>query len=168
MIDNPVFPLSFIAGPAILTNACAIMQNGATLRYNLAIAQWREFRASLIARDDRLSAQYADPLAAVTLAERRIRLQLRGLSLLNGAVALFAATSVLGLGGAFLVQVRYFPTETVSRVMAAAGGAGLLFLLAATATFFLEGACGKALLGLHRQASEPAGRDVGVQSVSSS
>lgn len=152
MDENPFLPLSFIAGPAILTNACAIMQNGATMRYNLAITQWREFRASLTARDDRLSLEYTDPARAVGLAERRIRLQLLSLNLLNAAVALFAATTVLGLVGAFLAGVRHFPAASVSLAMVAAGGTGLLFLLAATVSIFFESACGRAMLGLHLQA----------------
>ncbi|HEV2566325.1 MAG TPA: hypothetical protein VGU19_14695 [Microvirga sp.] len=151
MEDNPFLPLSFIAGPAILTNACAIMQNGTTMRYNLAIAQWREFRVSLAARDNRLSLEYADPATAVGLAEWRIRLQLLSLNLLNAAVALFAATTVLGLVGAFLAGVRDFPAASVSQAMMAAGGTGLLFLLAATVSIFLESACGRAMLGLHLQ-----------------
>jgi len=68
VLDDPFLPLSFIAGPAILTNACAIMQNGATTRYNLAITQWRDFRASLAAGDDRLAQQYLDAQEAVALA----------------------------------------------------------------------------------------------------
>lgn len=32
MFEDPFASLSFIAGPAILTNACAILQNGATIR----------------------------------------------------------------------------------------------------------------------------------------
>lgn len=110
MFEDPFASLSFIAGPAILTNACAILQNGATTRYNLAIAQWLDFRASVGAGDDRIGLQYADPEAAVLLAGRRVRLQLRGMALLNSAVA----------------------------------------LLSATATFFLESACGWALIRLHR------------------
>ena len=47
VFDDPISPLSFVAGAAILANACAVMQNGTTTRYNLAIVQWREFRASL-------------------------------------------------------------------------------------------------------------------------
>lgn len=151
VVGNPFFPLSFIAGPAILTNACAIMQNGATMRYNLAIAQWREFRASLVVGDDKLFSQYADARAAVALAERRIRLQLAGLGFLNAAVALFSATTVLGLAGSFLAQDKYFPADAASLLMVAVGGGGLLFMLASTTTFFLEGACGRALLGLHMQ-----------------
>ncbi|WP_309086589.1 hypothetical protein [Chelativorans sp.] len=148
-------PLSFIAAPAILTNACAILQNGATMRYNLAIAQWRDFRASLAGRDDRLSLEYTDPATAVRLAERRIRLQLVSLNLLNAAVALYAAATVLGLVGTLLAEARYFPAASVvSQAMMAAGGTGLLFLLAATGSIFFESACGRAMLGLHLQ---PAG-----------
>lgn len=55
LADNPFVALTFIAGPAVLTNACATLQNGATLRYGLAISQWREFRASIAAGDDRLA-----------------------------------------------------------------------------------------------------------------
>jgi hypothetical protein len=152
MFDNPFFPLSFIAGPAILTNACASLQTGATLRYNLAITQWREFRASLAVPDDRLSTQFSDPAIAVALAERRIRLQLGGLSLLNAAMALFAATTILGLAGAFLVEVKYFPANLVTFIMVGTGGAGLLLILASTVVFLLEGACGRAMLGPHLQA----------------
>ena len=76
MSYDPFSTLTFITGPAILTNACAILQNGVTLRYNLAITQWREFHASLAADDGRLSMLFVDPRRALSLAERRIRLQL--------------------------------------------------------------------------------------------
>jgi hypothetical protein len=74
MPNDPISPLSFIAGAAFLTNAYAIMQNNATSRYILAIAQGREFCTSLASRDGGLPRQYADPDAAVALAERRVRL----------------------------------------------------------------------------------------------
>ncbi|WP_207478386.1 DUF2721 domain-containing protein [Arenibaculum pallidiluteum] len=157
MLEDPFTPLSFIAGPAILTNACAILQNGATTRYSLAITQWREFRASLGDGDGRLALQYAAPEAAVAIAERRVRLQLRGLGFLNAAVALFAATTVLGLGGALLVQLGEIPAAPVGLAMAIAAGLAFLFLLAASTSFFREGACGRALLRLHRGADTPAG-----------
>lgn len=151
MLEDPFSSLSFIAGPAILTNASAVLQNGATTRYNLAISQWREFRASLAARDDRMSLQYVAPEAAIALARRRIELLLRGLGFLNGAVALFAATAVLGLAGAVLAQGQAVPAAAVSLTIGIFGGAGLLALLVATATFFLESSCGRALLRLHRE-----------------
>lgn len=82
MFEDPFASLSFIAGPAIL-------QNGATTRYNLAIAQWRDSRASVGAGDDRIALQYADPEAAVVLAGRRVRLQLRGMALLSATATFF-------------------------------------------------------------------------------
>lgn len=146
MLDDP---LPFAAGTAILTNACAILQNGATLRYNLAITQWRDFRASLAASDGRLAQHYRDPGAALALAERRLRLQLRGLGLLNAAVALFAASTVASLGGAFLARAGLVPALPLGHALTVAGGAALLFLLAAAHTFFRESACGRGLLRLH-------------------
>jgi len=160
MFDDPFSPLSFVAGSAILTNACAIMQNGATVRYNLAVTQWRDFRASVAAGDDRLAQQYHDTRAAVRYAEKRVRLQLRGLGLLNAAVALFAATTVVGLSGAFLVHARILPPAPVDMVMLGASGAALILLLTATVTFFREGACGRALLLLHRELGAPLVDDI--------
>lgn len=154
MFNEPLSPLSFTAGLAILTNACAIMQNGATTRYNLAITQWRDFCASVAAQDGRLSREYLDPEMVVVIADRRVRLQLVGMALLNAAFALFAVTSVLGLGGAFLVQIGSLPPHSLGLGMVIAGGISLLLLLASTVTFFLENACGRALLRLHRPGRE--------------
>src|SRR5688572_23470492 len=83
MSYDPFSALTFITGPAILTNACAILQNGATTRYNLAITQWREFQASIAEDENRLFLLFVDPERALLLAERRIHLQLRALGLLN-------------------------------------------------------------------------------------
>jgi hypothetical protein len=160
MLDDPSSPLSFVAGSAILTNACAIMQNGATVRYNLAITQWRDFRASVIARDERLAQQYIDTQAALRFAEKRVRLQLHGLGLLNAAVALFAATTVMGVSGAFLVHAQILTATPVNVVMLIASGAALFLLLAATITFFREGGCGRALLVLHRDPGEPIAKEI--------
>lgn len=152
--EGPFSALSFIAGPAILTNACAVMLNGATTRYSLAIMQWREFSASLAAGDHSLGLVYADPGAAVALADRRVRLQLRALGMLNGAVALFAATTVVGLGGAFLVQSEHVSAHPVALAMALCAGTALLLLLASTGIAVLESACGRAMLRLQRNLEE--------------
>jgi hypothetical protein len=153
MIENPFVPLTFIAGPAILTNACAILQNSATMRYGLAIPQWREFRASVAAGDGVLYATYTEPETALRLAERRIRLLLRGLDLLYAAVGCFGVTSLLGLAGAVLAsQAR--PLVPVGFVVMA-GAVSLLLLLGAMALFTLESGCVRALLRL--QTNVPRG-----------
>jgi hypothetical protein len=153
MPADPFSALSFIAGPAILTNACATMQNGATTRYGLAVTQWREFSASLAAGDKRLSLLFAEPGEVVSLADRRVRLQLRALGLLNVAVALFGATTALGLAGPLLVYLDYVSSGPVSLVMVIAGTSGFACLLAATATFMFESACGRAMLALHHHST---------------
>lgn len=157
MLEDPLSPLSFTAGMAILTNACAILQNGATLRYNLAITQWREFRASLASGDGRLAQQYRDAGAALSLAERRVRLQLHGLGLLNAAMALFAVTTLASLGAAVLIRTGAAAAEPLGIALLLTGGAALLCLLAATLAFFREGRCGHALLHLHREWQPPDG-----------
>ncbi|MEV4935097.1 hypothetical protein [Sphingobium sp. LSP13-1-1.1] len=63
MSYDPFSALTLITGPAILTKACAILQNGATTRYNLAVTQWREFQASFAAAG---SAALAVMLAAIS------------------------------------------------------------------------------------------------------
>lgn len=146
MDDNPFVVLTFIAGPAILTNACATLQNGATIRYTSAITQWREFRASIVSGDDVLGRQYADGDAALHLAERRIRLLLRGLDLLHAAVAVFAAGALVGLIGAILASEGRLSLSVW--VVIGVGAAGLALLFGAMAMFTLESGCARALLRL--------------------
>jgi len=158
MSYDPFSALSFITGPAILTNACATLQNGATIRYNLAITQWREFRASIAAGEDRLPQLFADPERALSLAERRIQLQLRALGLLNASVALFGATTVCGLIGTFLIQALSVPSGAVSLFMTTASGAALAVMLAAIGALFIEGACGRNMVRLHHRPSATEAR----------
>jgi hypothetical protein len=145
--------LTFVTGPAILTNACAILQNGVTLRYNLAITQWREFHASLAADDGRLSVLFVDPRRALSLAERRIRLQLRALELLNAGVALLGATTICGLLGDILVKTLLASSWLIGLFVICTGSAALAVMFTAIGALFLESACGRAMVRLHAFAS---------------
>lgn len=150
MIENPIALLSFIAGPAILANACTILQNGAATRHSLAVGQWRDFHASLVADDERLPMLYTDPRRILRLSERRIRLQLRQTELLLVAACLFAMTSFLALvstmstlgGAALAAAVTAFGMFTV-------GGLALSLMITTTAIFWRESACTREMLGLH-------------------
>lgn len=153
MSYDPFSALTLITGPAILTNACAILQNGATLRYNLAITQWREFHASLAADDGRLSQLFVDPARALSLSERRIRLQLRALELLNAGVGLFGATTICGLVGDFLVQTFAMPSWLVGVFVIGTGSMALAVMFTSIGALFLESACGRAMVRLHPFAS---------------
>lgn len=144
MIDNPFVVLTFIAGPAVLTNACATLQNGATIRYGSAITQWREFRSTI--GGDMLSQQYADVDSAIRLAQLRIRLLLRGLDFLYAAVAFFAFGALLGLIGAILAAGG---RQLVSVwAVIGVGAVGLALLLCALITFTSESRCTRLLLRL--------------------
>lgn len=149
MSYEPLSALTSVTGPAILTNACAILQNGVTLRYNLAITQWREFHASLAADDGRLSILFVDPCRALSLAERRVRLQLRALEMLSAGVALFGATTICGLLGDILVKTVLAPPWVISVFVICTGSAALAVMSAAIGALFLESACGRAMVRLH-------------------
>lgn len=159
MLEDPFASLSFIAGPAILTNASAILQNGATTRYNLAISHWRETRAALEANRQSLAARYVKPAEALHLIRRRVWLHLNCLGLLNVAVALFAGTTVLGLGAALVARLPNAPADYLMTAMSVAAGFGLAALLAATAALSIESACSAALLRLDREHGEVALRN---------
>lgn len=153
LIDNPFVALTFIAGPAVLTNACATLQNGATIRYGSAIAQWRDFRTSIASGGDMLSRQYADVDAAIELAQLRIRLLLRGLDFLYSAVAFFAFGALLGLIGATIAAAG---RQIVSIwFVIGVGAVGLALLLCALTSFMSESRCTRGLLRLQLNLSDP-------------
>jgi len=137
--DNLFLPLSFIGGPAILMNACAVMQNGATLRYTLAINLWREMRAEASGAPGTLLKSYSDPPRATFLASRRIRLLLVALNLLYITVAGFGVATLAGLIGSFASgsQALVDPNAAIFVVIGAATLA-TCGLLAAMAVFVLE------------------------------
>lgn len=140
MNPNELFlPLSFIAGPAILMNACAVMQNGASLRYNLAITLWREMRAEASGGAGTLLRSYSDPAMAMSLAARRIRLLLRALNLLYTTIGLFGISTVSGLAGSY-IQAEGGPGTAAWAVGLVVGAASLATtgLLAAMIVFVIE------------------------------
>lgn len=142
--------LAIIAVSAMLANACAIVQNSATIRYQLAISQWREFRASIAARTERLAELYASPDSALNLSERRVRLLLRGLDCLHISVGLFGLTSFLAVINA-LIGPPVWASQILSNLTAGLGGLGLAATLIASANFIQETRCARGLLELQLQ-----------------
>ena len=158
-MDNPFLPLSFIAGPAILTNASTVLLNGASIRYNLAIGLWRDLEAELHGRGTATGFLFADRALAMRLAERRVVHIVRALTLLYAAVGGFGLSTLTGLSGALLADAG--PGWAVNAAKIAtliAGGFALVCLLAAAGTFTLESRCTVRLLrlGLHHVRRRPA------------
>jgi uncharacterized paraquat-inducible protein A len=150
---NDLFvPLSFIGGPAILMNACAVMQNGASVRYSLAINLWREMRAEAGGGSGTLLTSYTNPSRAMVLAVRRIRLLLVALNLLYVTVALFGVATVSGLVGSY---AQFADQEGATGfVMLVAGAASLATcgLLAAMVVFIVESRVTQGLISLQSHA----------------
>lgn len=150
LIENPFQSLTVLAGPAILTNACTIMQNSASIRYTLAVTQWRELRASLACSDTSLASLYTDPARMAALSGQRVRHLLRGLDLLFIAVALFGVTTFLALCGALFSSASTSWTGPAMIALSSVGGVGLAAMIAATSSFLLECATGRLMIRLHR------------------
>lgn len=149
MGDIPLVPLSFIAGPAILANACAIMQNGASIRYNLAVQHLREFRTSIAAQDTKLAILYDDPRKAAGLSETRVLVLLRELELLLAAAWLFALASLMAVGSSILGERQSELAALSTWVTIAVDGVGLALLLGASVGFRSECVCARQLIHLH-------------------
>ena len=161
MDPNDLFvPLSFIGGPAILMNACAVMQNGASIRYSLAINLWREMRAEASSRTGTLLDSYSDPALAMSLSSRRIKLLVVALNLLYAAVGLFGIATVSGLVGSYIYTAD-LPGTAVGAVALVIGAASLatLGLLAAMVVFVIESRATQRLIHLQHLSSPLSATD---------
>jgi len=132
---NPLGILTFIAAPAVLTNAASVMALGMSNRFARAVDRARVLSAQLDGRDGRDGT--AGPDAALRVrqlryARRRVFLLVRALTAFYVAVGAFAAASLVSLVGAALVAAHQ---ETLWAVTLAAalcagvagvGGSGFL------------------------------------------
>jgi hypothetical protein len=150
MVDVPLVPLSFIAGPAVLANACAIMQNGASIRYNLAVQQLRELRTR--AQETTLPSLYEDPRQAAQLSETRVLVLLRQLELLLTAAWLFGLTSVMAVVSSMLAERQSELAAPSTFVTIGVGGVGLALWLRASLGFRSECICARQLVRLRSRA----------------
>lgn len=148
-LDNPAIPLSFVAGPAILANVCAMLQNGVNIRHNHSVDQWRRFQAWLANDDGQFGRLYADPAMAVELSGRRVRLQLRTLQLLLLGTCVFGLTCFLALGWALAANAHLTLAEPASTVVLGCGAIGLGLLGAVAFTVASESRCAQRLMLLH-------------------
>lgn len=164
MVENPFLPLSFIAGPAILTNASTVLLNGASIRYNLAVGLWRDLQSERHGHGHGTGpgSTYPDLDVALELARRRVVFIVRALNLLYCAVGGFGLSTLTGLTGAMLPVDEASWTITLAKsATLLAGGFALLCLLGAAATFTLESRCTVALLRL--AAPGPRSPDIASQ-----
>ncbi len=154
LADYPAIPLSFVAGPAVLANVCAILQNGVNIRHAHAVDQWRNFQSTRSGQSNNVVELYTDSIAVIALSGRRVRLQLRAIELLTLGTCSFGITSLLSLSWSMFAQAdaekSAFAASMATYVCAAIG---LALLLSVAVTIMQESACARALMRLHAAAA---------------
>jgi hypothetical protein len=134
--DNPFASLSFIAGPALLTNASSLLLMGTINRYGRALDRARE-----LAREIETTRTDED---ARTLKLRQLEAaQHRVLSLVRGLTAFYTAVGAFGLGTLWaLLGATFFqggmPARLATLAMFASTLVGVLSLVSGAATLAWE------------------------------
>ena len=98
--SNPFAILTFIAAPAILTNASSIMGLGTSNRFARAIDRVRLLSAQIDGRESDPDPTIQSRIRQLKMAERRALLLVRALSAFYLSVGSFAGSSLVALLGA--------------------------------------------------------------------
>jgi hypothetical protein len=128
---NPIAALSFIAGPALLTNASSVLLLGTINRYARALDRTRALSALPLQENSQAQALVERQLK---LSEHRVRAILLSLTSFYTAVGSFAlATFMFLLGAALAKELGAFLSDLTTWVSLAAVliGVGALILGAA-------------------------------------
>ncbi len=128
--SNPFAILTFIAAPAILTNASSVLSLGTSNRFARNVDRARTLFKMLEGRDPVADPEAALFLRLLEMTERRTRLLVRGMSAFYFAIGCFAAGSLMSLVGAMLAPLENAAfLRPVLAVALVSGVAGLLGLV---------------------------------------
>ena len=127
--SNPFAILTFIAAPAVLTNASSVLALGTSNRFARSVDRIRAINKLL--EDQNLapepSALYRSQMPDF---ERRARLLMRGMSAFYFSIGCFAAGSLTSLLGAILASTEHHlllrPLLLIALVTGVAGLSGLI------------------------------------------
>lgn len=167
---NPFAVLTFIAAPAILTNASSVMALGTSNRFARSVDRARALSKELKAREQLPEAEARLLVKQLEYAKRRILLLVRALTTFYLSLGAFAAASFTSLLGAVFVLVQHDPGRQVAMVVAfLCGAVGVGGLVTGSAILVWESRLTLAILaeetelivrGLHlqREESEPGAR----------
>jgi Protein of unknown function (DUF2721) len=117
-LTNPFAVLTFIAAPAILTNASSVMALGTSNRFARAIDRVRALSAELASQHGMTEALKQLRLKQLRFASRRVLLVIRALTAFYVSLGAFAATSLTSLLGASLVLAHLDVPRVVIMVVA--------------------------------------------------
>lgn len=135
-IDNPFVILSYIVGPALLTNATSLLTMATTNRFARAVDRSRQIMADLPAAPDDLRPVLRHGLAT---SQRRARVTARAMGALYLAAGMFALATMLSVIGAVLAQIGLTVALRFDVIGAAvAGFIGFLALVTAALALMEE------------------------------
>lgn len=128
--SNPFAILTFIAAPAILTNASSVMSMQTSNRFARAVDRARQLSTQIPDRKIVGEADYAMHLQLLDLSERRMLLLVRALTCFYLAVGSFAAAAFASLLGAgfhlFHLEPARFVALAVGLITGCTGVGGML------------------------------------------
>jgi hypothetical protein len=123
---NPFAVLSFIAAPAILTNASSVMALGTSNRFARTVDRARSLSAQVKGKEDDPDPEIALRVRQLGYSKRRALLLVRALTAFYLAVGSFAAASLISLlGAAAAVAELELPRHIALGVALCAGVAGV-------------------------------------------
>jgi hypothetical protein len=126
--DSPLAILTFIAAPAVFTNAASVLSLGTGNRLARVVDRTRQIAAELRkdCADNPLNQMY---LRQLTRLDRRAEKLVRGMAFFYTAVGSFASASMVAVFGASLTFTRFgFPVQVVAYFSLAAGIVGFIGL----------------------------------------
>jgi len=127
--ENPFAILTFIAAPAVFTNASSVLALGTSNRLARVVDRTRQIAREIhgAAKGDVSAKMWVDHLGRM---EKRGSLLVRAMSFFYGAVGCFAGASLISILGAALAETNYrLPFELVAGTGIMAGGAGFVGLV---------------------------------------
>jgi hypothetical protein len=129
-LTNPFAVLTFIAAPAVLTNASSVMALGTSNRFARAIDRARSLAAELEGQQAVPEALKRLRVKQLRIANRRVLLMVRALASFNLSMGAFAAASLASLlGAAFVLSQLDVPRMLVMIIGFVCGLAGVAGLV---------------------------------------
>ena len=160
LVTNPFAVLTFIAAPAILTNASSVMALGTSNRFARAVDRVRTLAKELRDQAEADSETTRLRLQQFEQAQRRMRLLVRALTCFYFSLGGFAAASFTSLLGAvFVISGQGFAREVAMLVAFGCGVGGIGGLVAGSALLIWES---RFTLKILREESELIVRELGL------
>lgn len=154
---NPFIILSYVSGPALLTNATALLLLSTSNRFGRAIDRSRELAARLADPTERPRAAVLERQMA--MVRRRARYMVRALFGLYLSAATFALATLASIIGAGLAEIEFGGAMLFAVGVAILSGcAGFLALVTAAASMVAESRLAMQSLALESEEALPAAR----------